>query len=382
MDFVGKDIFTGTVKHTFQVGFDYKKNDLKQLSYSGLYGLKPGDTKTEHSLNYIDIIDVTQSITNTFPQEYATISFKNKTETPSRSSSYGIMLQEVMTINDYVKTILGLRYSYGSSSDNTSTQETTGDAWNPMVGLMITPIKNINLFGSYTTTTSLRSAANKKEDGSEIGPSNTKQWEFGVKSDWLNNRLRFNFTYFKIKNANLSHKAYDDAGVEQTFYEIAGDLLRDGVEVELSGRILPNLQVMLGYAYLDARYQNSPVYENGSAPMNAPEHTANGWIYYTLDRSVLKGLSFGIGTYYVGKRPINDYSLSPDGHGSMTGKKPFDMPAYTTVNAQLAYTYNKVTARVFFNNIFDEIGYNSYYRGGYINQIDPRNFATTLSYQF
>ena len=139
---------------------------------------------------------------------------------------------------------------------------------------------------------------------------------------------------------------------------------------------------MLGYAYLNARYANSPSYVNGSAPMNAPKHTANGWIYYTVDRGAVKGLSIGVGTYYVGKRPVNEYSLAPDGHGSPVGVKPFDMPAYTTVNAQVAYTYKKVTARVFFNNIFDELGYNSYFRGGYINQIDPRNFAGVVSYRF
>lgn len=382
LDLVGRDVFTGTVKHTFQVGFDYKRNNLTQTSYSDLYGLTPEDSKTKHPISYIDIVDITQPIDNGYPAKYATIAFANSSDTRSKSSSYGIMLQEVMTINKYAKAILGLRYSYGTSSDETSANQTTGDAWNPMAGIMITPIENINLFGSYTTTTSLRSAANKKEDGSEIGASMSKQWEFGIKSDWLDNRLRFNFTYFMIKNANLSHKAYDEAGVEQTYYEVAGDLLRDGVEVELSGRILPNLQVMMGYAYLNARYEDSPAYQNGSAPMNAPEHTANGWLYYTLNESPLKGLSIGIGSYYVGKRPVNDFSLKPDGHGSMTGKKPFDMPAYTTVNAQLAYSFKNVTARVFFNNIFDEIGYSSYYRGGYINQIDPRNFAAVLSYQF
>ena len=139
---------------------------------------------------------------------------------------------------------------------------------------------------------------------------------------------------------------------------------------------------MLGYAYLDARYKNSPSYVEGSAPMNAPKHTANGWIYYLVDRGLLKGLGAGIGVYYVGKRPVNEYSLAPDGHGNMGGTKPFDMPAYTTVNAQLSYTYSKFTARVFFNNIFDDLGYNSYFRGGYINQIDPRNFAAQVTYRF
>ena len=139
---------------------------------------------------------------------------------------------------------------------------------------------------------------------------------------------------------------------------------------------------MIGYAYLNARYKDSPSYVNGSAPMNAAKHTANAWVQYKVDKSFLKGLSLGLGAYYVGKRPVNEYSTKYDGHGTPVNTKPFDMPSYITVNAQLGYTYGKVTARVFFNNIFDEIGYNSYYRGGYINQIDPRNFAGVVTYSF
>ena len=142
---------------------------------------------------------------------------------------------------------------------------------------------------------------------------------------------------------------------------------------------------MLGYAYLNARYTNSPVYVEGSAPMNAPEHTANGWLYYTIDRGTLKGLSIGAGVYYVGERPVNEYlteRTNANIHDTKPGVEPFDMPAYTTVNAQLAYSIGRVTTRVYFNNIFNEIGYNSYYRGGYINQTDPRNFAAVVSYRF
>jgi iron complex outermembrane receptor protein len=31
---------------------------------------------------------------------------------------------------------------------------------------------------------------------------------------------------------------------------------------------------MSGWAYLDAQYEDSPAYVNGSAPMNSPKHTA------------------------------------------------------------------------------------------------------------
>ncbi len=249
---------------------------------------------------------------------------------------------------------------------------------------MVTPIENVNIVGSYTTSTSLRNASYILTDRvTRAVASRTKQFETGIKSDWLNNRLRFNFTYFHIFTDNLVNSEYEAGKTKPTgYYYKAGDLVRDGIEVELNGRVLENLQVMLGYAYLNARYKNSPSYVNGSAPMNAPTHTANGWVDYTINKGPLKGLSAGVGVYYVGKRPVNEFSTKYDGHTFNPGVKPFDMPAYTTVNAHLNYTYSKFTARVFFNNIFDELGYNSYFRGGYINQIDPRNFAAQVSYRF
>lgn len=376
LDLIGQDLYTGSVKHTFQVGFDYRVADAS--TWSTTTGI-------------IDTIDVTapaSQIPNPLFENNKINSLANKdalTATTSYYTTYGIMAQEVMTINKYLKAILGLRYSYISSTNSSDKKPgyTPGDAWDPSAGVMITPIENVNIFGSYTTSTSLRSAANPMVDGSTAGASKTKQFETGIKSDWLDNRLRFNFTYFHIITENLTNQEYIEGTNTPTGkYFKAGDLKRDGFEIELNGRILENLQVMLGYAYLDARYENSPSYVNGSAPMNAPKHTANGWAYYTVDRGPIRGLSVGLGAYYVGKRPVNEYSLSPDGHGSMGGDKPFDMPEYVTVNAQLAYTYKKVTTRAFFNNIFDELGYNSYYRGGFINQIDPRNFAASVSYRF
>lgn len=367
LDFIGRDIFTGSIKHTFQLGFDYKMTDLSTTAYGSAI---------------VDTIDVlAPTISNVLPRQ---VTFVAEKPVESNSSSYGIMAQEVLTFNKYLKAILGLRYSYISSIDRVSPGAVTGDAWNPMLGAMVTPIKNINLFGSYTTTTSLRSAANRMESGEEIGPSNTRQFETGIKSDWLNNRLRFNLTYFNILTKNLSYATYKEGTTLVTgYYDKAGDLKRQGIEAELSGSILNNLQVMIGYAYLDARYENSPAYQDGSSPMNTPKHTANGWVQYGFSKGVLKGLSASVGVYYVGERPVNDYSLKPNGHANtMVGEKPFDMPGYTTLNAQLAYAIGSFTTRVYMNNLFDALGYNSYYRGGYINQIDPRNFSAVVSYRF
>ena len=57
------------------------------------------------------------------------------------------------------------------------------------------------------------------------------------------------------------------------------------------------------------------------------------------------------------------------------------MKAYTTVNAQVSYSYKDYTIRLIANNVLDEVGYNAY-RTSFINRIDPRNFAAVLSYRF
>lgn len=366
-DFIGADVMTGFMKHTFQVGFDWKESNVTTTSY-----------KAEN----VDQINVLNEINNILPT-----GVEIKTSTASSvntvAPTMGLMAQDVITFNKYLKAHLGLRYSRLIGSDKEK-----DFAWNPSFGIMVSPIENMNIFGSYTSTTSLRNSNNQLATGGTVGASTTKQWEAGIKSDWLNERLRFNVTYFNIYTDNLSYELLGSNGQGIGKYAFAGELKRQGVEVELIGKILPNLQVMTGWAYVDAQYQDSPSFVNGSAPINTPKHTANAWLNYKFNTGALTGFDIGAGIYYVGNRPVDDYKLDvilDNGHvnGTQPGEKPFNMPDYTTVDAQIGYTFkNGVGLRGFFNNIFDSVGYNSYFRGGYIDQIQPRNFAVQVNYKF
>ena len=395
-DVIGQDLFTGSIKHTAQLGFDYRKAYATNTTYA----LMAGATNINGALDQINIFanysnnlaDITLKDKdgnpivdkNGNPYKGSDITFKENT--PSIVSNYdmfGMLAQDVIEFNKYIKGFLGLRYSEIYTKDATGTKSKRETAWNPSVGIMVTPIENINLFGSYTNSTSLRSADNKLASGEKIGPSKTEQFEAGFKSEWADNRLRFNATYFHIYTSNLSNTEYvPGTNITTGYYFKAGDLVRDGIELELNGRVFDNLTVMLGYAYLDARYEDSPSYVNGSAPMNAPKNTANGWVQYVFNKGVFNNLSISAGLYYVGKRPVNEHNLNPDGHGNMGGVKPFDMPSYTTLNLQLGYTYHQMNAKLFLNNATNEMGLNSYFRGGYINQIDPRNIAIAIGYNF
>lgn len=396
-DFIGQDVKTGFINHTFQIGFDWRETETSAVTYNAYKNsiapqnlITARNTNiggTNYAANPLDIFDVVNgSIPNTLPVNvvYQNLGRSNTILTPS----IGVMAQDVLSFGKYIKAHLGLRYSRLNGSTSRIV-----DTWNPSLGLIVSPVENVNIFGSYTTTTSLRSVNNILQAGGNVGASQTKQWEAGIKSDWFNEKLRFNVTLFDINTDNLSFQILNEAyqlvrdNNNNILYGLAGNLKRKGIEVELIGRILPNLQIMSGWAYLDAQYQDSPAYVNGSAPMNAPKHTANGWLNYKFSTGTLEGLDIGAGIYYVGKRPVDEWTqqtyTAAHINSVRPGTKPFDMPEYTTVEAQVGYAFkNGLGVRVFFNNIFDAVGYSSYFRGGFIDQIQPRNFSAQINYKF
>lgn len=371
VDFVGHNLQTGILKHTFQLGFDWKQ------SHRVLYTYHNNDV-------VIDNIDVTGTFTNFLsPENLAKVNAIARAGTDRDirnplNPSIGIMAQEIMEIGEFAKISAGIRYG----KFNGDAQKGQKHAWNPSVGLMLSPWKNISLYASYTNSTDLRNNNNPSQGGGTIGPSTTNQFEMGVKTEWFDEKLRFNLNLYNIALHNLSYRITDENGNNTPFFGLAGDLKRKGVEIELVGKILPELEVMAGYSYLNAQYQNSKSFVDGSAPIMTPKHTANGWLNYTLRNGALRGFNFGGGVYYVGDRPSNDHAKRAGIIHDTDASKPFDFKAYTTLNAQIGYTFKNVGIKIFANNLSDSIGYSAYYRGGFINRTDPRNFAVQVNYKF
>ena len=298
-----------------------------------------------------------------------------------KTNSLGFVAQDVISWNTWLKTFLGARYS--STETLSEVENTRSDAFNPLGGIIVSPIKNVNVFVSYTNSSYPRTASRLGQNGEELGNERYDQLETGFKTTWLNDRLRFNLTLYKINNKNINLPVYDETWTNILYYAKGGNDQRQGIEVELTGRPLENLELIGGYAYIDAQYKEHTSYVYGSAPLNTPKHTFNAYANYSFRNNILEGLSVGAGAYYTGERPINDWSSGPVTHqGIVPNQKPFDVEAYTLVNFQAEYKFNKNWSLQFLlNNVFDKIGYNAY-RTSYINQTDPRNFAGVLRYNF
>ncbi|MCJ8163439.1 TonB-dependent receptor [Pontibacter sp. E15-1] len=371
LDLVGQQLNTGFLQHTFQIGADYRYMDLYQPTYNSI------------GIDVINVFDP-QTIPNTLPEGVPAFSLTN--ENQSYDHRFGVTLQDVMQLTEWARVYGGVRYSTNKSRSGGESTSTTA-FWNPLAGVMFTVQKNINIFGSYTNSSNPRSASRLDANGDPLGSERIDQLEAGIKSEWFNNRLRFNLTLYQINNKDMNLEVFrvDETGavVSAGYYTKGGNDERKGAELELTGRLLPNLEIVTGYAYINAQYKEHTTFVPGSAPNNTPKHTVNAWAYYTVPEGVLKGLNAGLGAYYLGKRPYNDWTQ--DGvqyHAIEPDTAPWYNKAYTLVNAQVGYEFRQhIGVRVLFNNLLDEVGYDAY-RSNYIDSVQPRNLSGVVTYRF
>ncbi len=371
LDLVGQKVKTGALSHTFQIGADYRYMDTYQPTYNSI------------AVDQINVFDPA-TVSNKLPSGLGNFSLTN--ETQSYDYRFGLTIQDVIQVTDWARAYGGIRYSTNKTKDD-GVESVTSSFWNPIAGVMFTVKPGFNIFGSYTNSTNPRSASVIDINGDPLGAERIDQLEAGIKSEWFNDRLRFNLTLYKINNKDMNLEVFkvDDNGIVQPtgYYAKGGNDERKGIEVELTGKLLPNLEVVTGYAYINAQYKNHSTFVPGSAPNNTPKHTYNLYANYTFQNNTLKGLNIGAGVYYLGERPYNDWTQ--DGvqyHAIDPNTAPWYNKAYTLVNAQVAYPLSKnIGLRLIANNIFDKVGYDAY-RSNFIDRIAPRNISGVLTYKF
>lgn len=378
MDLIGHNIKTGIFKHTFQAGIDYRTTSLTSRNYNSIV---------------VDTINVMNSVSNNLRSDIGDFTQTDVAE--SSTSGVGISAQEVLQIGERVRLFGGVRFGTSNSYTPLSTSNVTETFVNPISGAMIKVWKELSLFGSYTNSTNPRTAAYLDIEGNPLGNETISQYEAGIKSSWFDKKLRFNATYYFITNQGMNIQAAIENPVTglvelQNYYFQGGNDERKGLEVEVVGRISENIELIIGYSYIDAKYKEHTTFVPGSAPNGTPSHTMNAYLNYSFETSALKGLSVGAGFYYLGERPYNDWTQSNvEYHGISPNVEPWNNKAYTLLNAQVNYdfkylqnkTLQNFNVRVLANNMMNTVGYDAY-RTTYINRINPRNFAVVVGYKF
>jgi iron complex outermembrane recepter protein len=195
--------------------------------------------------------------------------------------------------------LLGGRFDAFEQTDkdlinNTETFQ-SGSAFSPRLGIVYQPIKPISLYASYSR--SFFPTIGRSVDDESFEPGRGTQYEVGVKAD-INDRISATFALFDLTRTNVTTTDPDNLD----FQIQTGEQNSRGIELFVSGEILPGWNIIAGYAYTDARITKDNTFESGNRLNNVPFNSFNLWSSYEFQTGSLKGLGFGLGFFYVGDR--------------------------------------------------------------------------------
>ena len=132
------------------------------------------------------------------------------------------------------------------------------------------PDSNTSVFGNYSESFSPEVNARVLIGGADPQPSRGKQFELGVRQDFLDNRLQTSATLFDITRTNVR---VADAVVTTQVRQVGAQRAR-GIELELSGRPAARWQVVASLNSLDAKITRDTAALAGKRFQGAPTTSA------------------------------------------------------------------------------------------------------------
>lgn len=368
LDLTGQ-VKTGSIKHTLLVGADA---DQYRTNTTGYNPIARYDT--------VNIFNPGRYRPRT---DVPTLTARQLTEAPINRA--GVYAQDLISFSEKLKLLAGLRWSYqqtGSNvltyADNKTTSTTAfDDAVTPRLGLVYQPVPATSLFVSYANSFNLNTGVDVA--GNALPPSFINQYEAGIKNDLFNGFLSANVTAYQIKNSNLAQTSLANGNTNANIRELAGEVTSRGVEVDLKSKQIGGFAFIGGYSYNQTKYTKSNIYIIGSLLRYNPNHTANGSIYYTVQREGLgKGLNFGLTAFYMGDRQAGRSTRLTVNNDAF---RLIPIAAYTQLDASVGYSLVRFSVRAKISNILNELSYNVHDDNS-VNPIAPRMLSATLSYRW
>ena len=152
----------------------------------------------------------------------------------------------------------------------------------------------------------------------------------------------------------------------------AGEVGSKGVEFDVSGELVKNVQFTAAYAYTDATVtQGDNLITTGSRFPNVPKNSAT--VVVVPSFQVFGGsATLGGGLNYVGER-LGDVAMSSS----------FRLPAYTTAKLLSSYAPNKqVRVSLNVDNLFNKQYYASSYSQVWVAPGTDRTVTLNVNYKF
>ncbi|MDV3351187.1 TonB-dependent siderophore receptor [Leptothoe sp. LEGE 181152] len=261
---------------------------------------------------------------------------------------YGVFLQDQITFSEQLILVGSLRYDSVDFRDlETPNNNRYDKAWSPRIGLVYQPTEALSFYANYAQA--FEPNFGRTVNGERLEPERSEGYEVGIKTELLEGNLLATLAYFDITKQNISTADPNNA----LFTTATGEQRSQGVELDIVGEILPGLNIIANYAYIDAKITEDNTNPVGNRLPNAPYHSAGLWSTYEIQQGDLQGLGVGLGVNYVGNR-----------EGDLANT--FEVEDYFLTNAALFYKRDNWRFGLNFNNLFDV---------NYIRVTDNRSFG-------
>ncbi|UNY98376.1 TonB-dependent receptor [Zhouia spongiae] len=362
---------TGEVSHKIVGGLDM---GAKQY-YSDWSNLTPYGEETPYNI-YDPEAGAANLTTDDFPQLDDNVSLRNRAGRYNQKNSFTALYfhDEIGFFDDKLRLSMAGRYTNTKRIENTG-KITKNDVFTPRIGLSYSFVEDGSVYGVFDQTFE-ENYGLPLEDGTSLKPSKGSNIEFGIKKAWFNERLTTSIAGYQLTKNNLT----TTAGVTPDQYSVQfGESQSKGLEIDINGEVLPNLNVVLNYAFTEARITKDTDPGNvGELLPGAAKHISNAWVTYRLPETTkLEGLGISLG-YQLQK----DRAAWPAGSGSLL---PDD---YFSLDGGVSYKLGAYNISLLVNNITDNYNYTGFYPGawGYTHfgwrAAPPRNFKFRVAYSF
>lgn len=288
------------------------------------------------------------------------------------ADALSLLLMNRLSIADTVHITFGGRYEWFDANSQyaydaatpfgSANNDVSEETFNPFVGLVVKPTRNISLYASYAESTyAFKNVDSATVTGEPLDPERAKQFEVGVKGEFFDNRLLITAAAFEIEKTDVSAEDPNNP-----FFVInAGEERSRGIEVDITGEPIKGWRIAANYAYVDSRIDSNPVGLNvGHRLPGVPENSGGIFSTYEIQTGALKGLGFGGGAFFSDRV---EYDLSNS--GNVSGWVQFDAVVY--------YKRENFRAQINVKNLTDEEIYFTGVGGG--DEVQRGNARTVLA---
>ncbi|MBC3920546.1 TonB-dependent siderophore receptor [Undibacterium sp. CY18W] len=286
----------------------------------------------------------------------------------------GVYSNTRLSITDPLTLVIGARMSwwkndvqYGAGSD--VLRDSINAKITPNISLIYDINANHTVYASYSGI--FTPQFTRDVNNHILKPVVGDQQELGIKGEYFDKTLNATLSLFRITEKN---RAQTDPSDPSFTYYPQGKARSQGVETQISGELLPGLDMLAGYTLTTTRYLDASLNTNGDFETYTPKHIVKLWANYRLPDELSKWTAGG-GVYISSKRYVIDRYAIP--------QQTMTTGGFATFDARIAYQAAKnIEVALSGTNLFNK----HYYRniggatsGNFVG--NPRELLLTLRYK-